>query len=99
MHPNERQFKAPWNAPGFQASTGNNLLARVLTAVASIIILMVAFILSFVIFAAVAGIALLAGGYIWWRTRALRRHLRHHPPGGRVIEGQVISDGAGRPTE
>jgi hypothetical protein len=99
MHPNERQSKAPWNAAAFQASAGNGLLARVLTAVASIVILMVAFILSFVIFAAVAGIALLAGGYIWWRTRALRRHLQEHPPGGRVIEGQVISDGAGRRTE
>jgi len=99
MHPNERQFKAPWNAAAFQASAGNSLLTRVLTAVASIVVLMMTFILSFVIFAAVAGIALLAGGYIWWRTRALRRHLHEHPPGGRVIEGQVISDDSRRRTD
>jgi len=99
MHPNERQSKAPWNAAAFQASAGNNLLTRVLTAVASIVVLMMTFILSFVIFAAVAGIALLAGGYIWWRTRALRRHLHEHPPGGRVIEGQVISDDSRRRTD
>jgi len=79
-----------------QAPPGNSLLAKALTAVASIIVLMVAFIVSFVIFAAVAGFALLAGAYIWWRTRALRRHLREYPPGGRVIEGQVVSDDPAR---
>jgi hypothetical protein len=99
MQPNERHFKAPWNSASLQAPAGNSLLARVLTAVASIVVLMVAFILSFVIFAALAGIALVAGGYIWWRTRALRRHLREHGRGGRIIEGQVIPDDPGRPDQ
>ena len=63
-----------------------------MTAVASIVVLMVAFILSFVIFAAVAGIALIVAGYIWWRTRAVRRQMREHSGAGRIIEGQIIPD-------
>jgi len=96
MQPNERHFKAPWNSGALQAPLGNSLLAKALTAMASIVVLMVAFIVSFVIFAAVTGLALLAGAYIWWRTRALRRHLREHPPGGRIIEGQVVGDNPAR---
>jgi hypothetical protein len=96
MQPNQRHFKAPWNSAALQAPPGNSLLAKALTAVVSVIVLMVAFIVSFVIFAAVASLALLAGVYIWWKTRALRRHLREHPPGGRIIEGQVVSDDPSR---
>jgi amino acid transporter len=96
MQPNERHFRAPWNSAALQAPTGNTLLGKVLTATASIVVLMVAFIVSFVVFAAVACLALLAGAYIWWRTRALRRHLREHPPGGRIIEGQVVGDNPAR---
>jgi hypothetical protein len=96
MQTNQRHFKAPWNSAALQAPPGNNLLAKALSAVASIIVLMVAFIVSFVVFAAVASLALLAGVYIWWKTRALRRHLRENPPGGRVIEGQVVSDDRSR---
>src|SRR4051812_49827440 len=97
MQPNERHFKAPWNSASLQAPHGNSLLARVLTAVASIVVLMVAFILSFVIFAAVAGIALVAGGYIWWGARAFRRHFREKRRGGGLIEGQMIPDDSRRP--
>ena len=92
MQSNERQFRTPWNSGALKAPGGSGLLGRVMTGVASIVVLMVAFILSFVIFAAVAGISLIAAGYIWWRTRALRRHVREHSRAGRIIEGQVIPD-------
>jgi hypothetical protein len=48
--------------------------------------------LSLLIFAAVAAIALLVGGFLWWKTRALRRQMRERPPGGRVIDGEVMRD-------
>jgi hypothetical protein len=60
--------------------------------VVSIAVLVAAFALSLVIFAALAAIALIAGGYVWWRTRALRRQMRERPPGGRVIDGEVMRD-------
>ena len=72
------------------------LLGRLLTAVASAAVLAVAFMFSLVIFSAVAAIALLGGIYLWWKTRALRRQLRERPPGGRVIEGEVIREAASR---
>lgn len=71
-------------APGF--------LARILTVVASVAALALAFVFSIVIFVSAAAVALLAGGYIWWKTRALRRQMRERPRGGHIIEGEVIRD-------
>ena len=53
-----------------------------------------AFMLSLLIFAAVVAIALLAGGYLWWKTRELRKKMRDRPQGGRIIDGEVIRDSA-----
>lgn len=56
--------------------------------------LIVAFTFSVLLFAVVVAAALLLWGYIWWRTRKLRRELyaqmRTREAGGRVIEGEVI---------
>ena len=61
---------------------------------ASAVVLVVAFMFSLVILAAVAAVALVAGTYLWWKTRALRRQMRERPPGGHVIDGEVIRDKA-----
>lgn len=68
------------------------LIGRLLTAVASAAVLVVAFMVSLVIFSAVATVALTGGVFLWWKTRALRRQLRERPLGGRVIEGEVIRE-------
>jgi uncharacterized protein YneF (UPF0154 family) len=47
---------------------------------------------SVVALAVVCVIVLLAVGYLWWKTRDLRRQLRENPPGGRVIEGDAVRD-------
>lgn len=47
---------------------------------------------SLILVAVIALVALLVFGYVWWKTRDLRRQLRERPPGGRVIEGEVIRD-------
>ncbi|MEO8163981.1 MAG: hypothetical protein ABI619_01160 [Betaproteobacteria bacterium] len=54
--------------------------------------LAVAFMLSIVIFAVLLTVALLGGGYVWWKTRALRKRMRERPPSGHVIEGEVIRE-------
>ena len=59
---------------------------------ASAAVLVVAFMFSILVFAAVATVALVAAGYLWWKTRALRRQLRERPPGGRIIDGEVIRE-------
>jgi UPF0716 family protein affecting phage T7 exclusion len=91
MITNDEQFRLTGNDPRFRAPRPG-LLGKILTTVAGAAVLVAGFMLSLLIFAAVAAIALLAGGYLWWKTRALRRQLRERPSGGRVIDGEVIRD-------
>lgn len=73
------------------------LLQKILGAFAGVVILAGAFMLSVVVLAIVAAAGLVGGIYLWWRTRELRKQLRERmrnqpPPGGRVIDGEVIRD-------
>jgi membrane protein implicated in regulation of membrane protease activity len=54
-----------------------------------------AFVVSLVFVAIAFAIVLIFGGYLWWKTRELRRQLRaemqrQQQPSGEVIEGEVI---------
>jgi len=91
MLTNNQPFRLGGNGPRLRAPAPG-LLGRILTTLVSAAVLVVAFMFSLLIFAVVAAIALLAGGYLWWKTRALRRQIREQPSGGRVIEGEVIRD-------
>lgn len=71
---------------------GHGLLAKLATMVAGILLLVAAFMLSLLVFAVVAVIAISILGYLWWKTRPLRQQIRERPPGGRVIEGEAIVD-------
>ena len=70
-----------------------SLLGRVAAAIIGAIALVVAFMFSIVALAVVSVIIVIAVGYVWWKTRDLRRHLRENPPGGRVIDGDSSRDG------
>ena len=59
-------------------------------------LLALAFILSALVFAVVVTGGLLAWGYLWWKTRHLRKQMRERPREGHVIEGEVIRE-AGSP--
>ena len=56
------------------------------------LLLVAAFTFSLVLFAVLVVVGLLVWTYLWWKTRALRKQMRERPPGGRVIEGEVIRD-------
>jgi hypothetical protein len=86
MFTNEQRFRLGGNAPRLPAPPG--FLGRILTGIATAAVLVVALMFSILIFTAVAAIALVAGSYLWWKTRALRRQLREHPRGGRIIDGE-----------
>ncbi len=91
MFANEHRLGFGGTNPRVRApATG--IATRILTGIAGVIGLTLAFTLSVVVLAAVAGVAVLAGAYIWWKTRALRRSLRERSPGGRVIEGEVVRE-------
>ncbi len=70
------------------------LVARVLTFAAGGVLLAVALMFSLVLLAFVIAAGLVGFGYLWWRTRGLRRHLREQPPGGHVIDGMATREAA-----
>jgi Flp pilus assembly protein TadB len=77
------------------------LLARILSVAAGALVLVGAIAISIVVFAVVLAGVLLTGGYLWWKTRNVRKQMhaqmqahaesqRVHRGEGDVIEGEVI---------
>ena len=56
-------------------------------------VFILALMFSVVLFAVVVTVGLAAWGYLWWKTRNLRKQMRDNPPDGLVIEGVVIREG------
>jgi len=69
-----------------------SLLGRIAAVLAGAVALVVAFMFSVVALAIVSVVILVGVGYVWWKTRDLRRRLRENPPGGRVIDGDALRD-------
>ena len=67
-------------------------LASVVACVTTAIAIVVGAMFSIVVMSVVLLIALVVFGYVWWKTRDLRRVLRERPPGGRIIEGEVVRE-------
>ena len=74
------------------STNASGLLGKVLTFASAAVLLVVAFMFSLLVFAILVTVGLLVWGYLWWKTRELRRQMRERPPGGRVIEGEAIRD-------
>lgn len=83
-----QHFSPFLNRSGKPATLGQKIVAVLVTAVAFALTLM----FSVVIFAAVLTIGLLGWGYLWWKTRALRKQMRSAATqgAGTVIDGEVI---------
>ena len=79
---------------GSDARSGaiSGALGKVLTFTAAAGLLIAALIFSLVVAAVIVTGGLLIWSYVWWKTRELRKQMRERPPGGRVIEGEVIRD-------
>ena len=79
--------------PGGARPTGAlALLAKALAVVAGAALLVVALMFSLVIFAVLIIGATMLVGYLWWKTRDLRKQMRERPPGGHIIEGEVVHE-------
>ena len=78
------------NAPG--------LLSKVVTIAVGAVLLVAVFTFSLLVFAIVVAGGLLVLGYLWWKTRDLRKQIRQQMrerrPSERVIEGEVIREAA-----
>jgi Flp pilus assembly protein TadB len=74
-----------------------SLLGKLLTLSLGAVFLVLAFMFSLVVLAVVAVGGLLLWGWVWWKTRALRKQMREQgqqPPAseGYIIEGEVIRE-------
>jgi hypothetical protein len=83
---------------GSAVSRVKQLALKSLVIAGGAVMLASAFVVSLALVAVGLAIVLTVGGYLWWRTRDLRRQIRaemHSPPhprsSGRIIEGEVIS--------
>ena len=65
-------------------------ITKLVTFTIGALLLAGALMISLFVFAVAAMVALLVGGYIFWKTRALRKQMRERSWGGRVIEGEVV---------
>ncbi len=65
---------------------------KVVAGIAGAGIFVLALMFSVVLFAVVVTGGLIVWGYLWWKTRNLRKQMRENPPGGLVIEGEVIRE-------
>lgn len=101
----EQQTQSPHGNRQFAAQPPS-LIGKILAAMLSAAFLVVAFMFSLVALAIVACGGILLGGWLWWKTRQMRKVFneqaaRQAEAGGRVIEGEVIrsdapADTAGR---
>jgi len=65
-------------------------LGKLFALLAGVILLIVGFMFSMVILAVVAVVGLAVWAYLWWKTRDLRKAMRERPPGGHVVDGEVV---------
>lgn len=91
-----------------KSNTSGSLIGRVVALFATCALIVLGLMFSVLLFAFIVVAGLLAFGYLWWKTRALRRQMRNHRQTmaandvdafkgevfkGEIIEGEVIRKG------
>ena len=66
------------------------MLKKAFALLAGAILLILGFMASVVVFAIVAVLGLALWGYVWWKTRKLRRTMQEQAPDGQVIDGEAV---------
>ena len=93
MHIDESRARIGYQGTAISRAKGLALKALVVTGGA--LMLASAFVLSLVFLAVGLAVVLTVGGYLWWKTRELRKQIRARMQeqamsAGEVIEGEVI---------
>ena len=74
------------------------ILARVFGFAVGAVVLVGAFVFSLAVFAVLLGVGVIAAGYLWWQTRALREQLRESVEAARrdasTAEGEALHPAA-----
>ena len=66
------------------------MVRNVLALLTGIIALILGFMFSVVFLSVVAVLGLAIWGYVWWKTRALRKSMKQQASDGHVIDGEAI---------
>jgi hypothetical protein len=82
----------PMNNLSHNTAAFPSLLRKVVTFVVTMALFGLVLMFSVLLFAVALTAGVMAWGYLWWRTRELRKQMRKHPTGGVVIEGEVIRE-------
>ena len=67
-----------------------SLFRRVARLVVAIALIGLVLMFSALLFIVVLTAGTMVLGYLWWKTRDLRKQMRNHPLGDEVIRGEVI---------
>lgn len=70
----------------------SGLLSKLVTFATGAVLLVVGLMFSLLVFALAATAVVLIFTFLWWKTTEQRRQMRGKPPGGRVIDGEVLRD-------
>jgi Flp pilus assembly protein TadB len=96
MHLDEPRARIGYR--GSTVSRAKNLALKALVVLGGVVMLVSAFLVSLVFIAIGLAVVLTFGGYLWWKTRELRRQMRARMreqsqpwAEGNVIEGEVIT--------
>ncbi len=84
--PGTRRYRFDFAPPTF--------VGRLVGFVVGAAMLVLAFVFSIVVFAVLAALAVIAGGWLWWKTRHVRRDLREAQarvrPNEREVRGEAV---------
>ncbi|BCG05354.1 hypothetical protein PPGU19_099220 (plasmid) [Paraburkholderia sp. PGU19] len=73
-----------------------SVLAKVLAVVIGAALLVVGFAVSLVMLAVVLGAGIAIGGFVWWKTRDLRKQLREQAMRAQEMHEQQVRERAGQ---
>lgn len=69
-----------------------SLLRKVAAFIVTAVLIGLVLMFSVLLFAVILIVGTMAWGYLWWKTRDLRKQMRQYPVGDGVIEGEVIRE-------
>ena len=80
------------------SSRAMQVVAKVAAVIGGAILIVSALAISLIFFAVLIVVGVLFGGYLWWKTRELRKQIRTQLEGeiieGECIEGEIVGRGA-----
>lgn len=91
MQTDDERYRLNGKRARFQLRA-TSLVGKILALTAGALLLIAAVMFSLLIFAVAAVLGVFVWGYLWWKTRELRRRMRESPPGGRVFDGEAVRE-------